>query len=183
MNSKKKGNNFEREISKTLSLFLSEGKRDDLLYRTSNSGGRFTSRFNRGISTTNQNSDITSIDKEADSFSESLSIEVKHYKNIDIWSLITNTKDSNILSFWEQTKRDADRGSKLPLLIVKQNYKPILLITNKVMNEILNSHLSYPKLSCRISDSEDIFVYLFDDFLKINPEALLKDLVVWKTKP
>ena len=47
---KRKGNNYEREMSRRLSLWLSENERDDLIWRTHNSGGRFTTRMKKNNS-------------------------------------------------------------------------------------------------------------------------------------
>ena len=182
MNFKEKGNNFEREVSKLLSLFLSEGKEDDLLYRTASSGARYTSRKMKGKDTRNQSGDITSITPEADDFINSVNIEVKHYKDIGLWSLFTGASNSNILEFWNQVRRDADSTSKLPMLIVKQNYKPVLLVTNEIMYNILVGHFKYPKVQIRLANDEIIYLYILNDILKINPEAFIEDLKTWKRK-
>jgi hypothetical protein len=46
-----KGSSFEREIAKLLSLWWSEGMRDDVFYRSHASGGRFTMRRKSGKDT------------------------------------------------------------------------------------------------------------------------------------
>lgn len=181
MNGKEKGNSFEREVSKLLSLFLSEGKEDDLLYRTASSGARYTSRKQRGKETRNQNGDITSINPKADDFINSVNIEVKHYKDIGLWSLFTGSSSSSILEFWKQVKRDSELTSKLPMLIVKQNYKPILFLTNETMYNILIGYFTYPKVQIRITD-EIIYMYLLSDILLIDPKTFTEELKTWKNK-
>lgn len=54
-----KGADFEREISRVLSLWWTDGKRDDIFYRTQASGARFTSRNKAKKETAFQAGDIT----------------------------------------------------------------------------------------------------------------------------
>lgn len=62
---KSKGNAFERDVCRKLSLWISDGKRDDLLWRTAASGGRatFISRTSGGARlAVAQAGDVTAID-------------------------------------------------------------------------------------------------------------------------
>lgn len=54
-----KGGSFEREINAELSLWFSEGERDDLFTRSDGSGGRFTRRAKKGKDTANQGGDCS----------------------------------------------------------------------------------------------------------------------------
>jgi len=130
-NSKNKGNHYERVISKKLSLWISNGIRDDLLWRTHNSGGRFTHRFNIGKDTINQSGDITSTSSLSEYFSNKYIIECKSYNDINLWTLFTNKNINNsVLSWWKNNKKKADIINKTLLLIVKQDFKPDLLFTS-----------------------------------------------------
>lgn len=53
-----KGQNFEREICRQLSLWCSHGKRDDYFWRSTNSGGRATIRKRQNKETHGQYGDI-----------------------------------------------------------------------------------------------------------------------------
>jgi len=53
-----KGQSFEREICTRLSLWWSDGKRDDIFWRTAGSGARATVRGKSGRQTMNQHGDI-----------------------------------------------------------------------------------------------------------------------------
>lgn len=48
-------------------------------------------------------------------------IEVKHYKSVDI-SL--KRKNSKVFTFWKQAKTDAERAGKIPMLLVRTNGMP-----------------------------------------------------------
>jgi len=53
-----KGSGFEREMAKTFSLWWTDGKRDDIFWRTSNSGGRAGARSKKGLTTSGQAGDM-----------------------------------------------------------------------------------------------------------------------------
>ena len=57
-----KGSGFERELSKQMSLWWSGGERDDLVWRTSQSGGRATQRAKQAIRTKYGYGDLTFTD-------------------------------------------------------------------------------------------------------------------------
>lgn len=185
VNSKQKGSSFERKISKELSLWLSSGKRDDLFWRTHSSGGRFTQRKKSGKNTSGQDGDITSTDKASELFSSLFSIECKHVKNLDLWSMITriNKKDC-IWKFWLQTKKQAEEAGKIPVLIALQNYKPTLLVSNNVFMFLINSIFDiHPDILIKndIEKLEDEFnelivFFIYEKFLKLNPQQFIKRL-------
>ena len=72
-----KGGSFEREISSVLSLWWSNGTRDDIFGRSDSSGGRFTSRWKNGKSTANMAGDITFTDACGEPLIKAWSIECK----------------------------------------------------------------------------------------------------------
>lgn len=57
-----KGGPFEREICKTLSLWWTKQERDDVFWRSSQSGGRATMRARKGKGTFGHHGDIASTD-------------------------------------------------------------------------------------------------------------------------
>lgn len=86
-----KGASFEREVSKQLSLWWTDGERDDVFWRSSMSGGRATVRGKQGKATANQYGDITATDSIGEPLVSKVVIELKRgYKN---WSVM-DTLDS-----------------------------------------------------------------------------------------
>jgi len=160
-NSKAKGSQFEREISKSLSLFLTEGERDDILWRSHSSGGRFTQRIEKGLDTHGQAGDITSTHPAGDLFIETFCIELKHYSDINLWSAFTGAKEG-FLDFWDQTKRQAKQSKRLPLMIVKQNYKPVLFVTNFAAKSKIRK---FCNLEPKVQVYPDAYIFLFEDIL------------------
>jgi hypothetical protein len=72
-----KGSSFERKICKQLSLWWSEGKRDDIFWRSSQSGGRATSRAQKGLSTYGSYGDIAAVDPIGEPLLKLFTIELK----------------------------------------------------------------------------------------------------------
>lgn len=72
-----KGGTFENEIAKQLSLWFTDGQRDDIFGRSDGSGGRFTSRWKKGKTTASQSGDITFIDILGEPLIKIWNIEVK----------------------------------------------------------------------------------------------------------
>lgn len=162
MNSKAKGNSFERQISKDLSLWWSDGEKDDLFWRTQNSGGRFTIRMKDGLQTTGQSSDITSTNSESELFTKKFSIECKNYKNVDLWNLFEENGD--LIKWWNDLENICILEKLNPLLIVHANYKPTIILCNHFMKNLLNKCSVEYKfkiiLSCNV-----IYLYNFNDFI------------------
>lgn len=72
-----KGGDFEREVSRFLSLWWTEDARDDVFWRTSASGGRATSRAMAFKKTKYEHGDITFTDPVAKPMLDLLVIEAK----------------------------------------------------------------------------------------------------------
>lgn len=174
-NSKNKGSGFERLIARKLSLWLSNGERDDWCYRTHSSGGRFTVRMKESKNTHGQSGDIASTHPGSELFIENFNIEIKSYRDINLWSMFTGSK-GGILDFWNQTKRDSKSSHKRPALIVKQNNKPILLLVDNIIAAIFYQMKLCPKIMIHMEKGSVIYVYLFEDFLKLDSQIFIKKM-------
>jgi hypothetical protein len=169
MNGKAKGSSFERTISKILSLWISEGKDKDLLWRSHSSGARFTSRVLKegsGESLKGQSGDLCGIKDEGFTFCSIFSIETKFYSSFDLADFLLPDKKQGILCFWKQTKRDAERSGKEPLLICKKNYSnAICCFSYETMNLVLDKLL--PKeVSYLCSPRNDASIVLLFDLIQ-----------------
>jgi hypothetical protein len=56
------------------------------------------------------------------------SVECKADESLDLWSLVKSTIKSPVELWWEQCTRDAGLFSRIPLLVMKKNYCPILCV-------------------------------------------------------
>lgn len=181
INSKNKGNSFEREISKKLSVWLTNGERDDVLWRTQSSGGRFTQRKAKGKTLENQSGDITSTHPASYLFSSTFHIECKAYKDINIFGLLNDSSKLN--EWWIKAIEESKQSEKLPILIVKQNNKKVLFICN---NELLDKITMFfnepPRLSTwgGYGDCEAMHIFFLDDILQLDKktfESMLTDTI------
>lgn len=172
-NGKVKGGNYEREISKNLSLWLSGGENDDLFWRTQNSGGRYTTRYKKKLTLEGQSGDIASVRGNiSNEFLKTFCVEIKFYKDINIWGFITKAKDG-VLDFWKQAYEQSKQAGREPILIVKQNYKPALLISNKIFNKILIKNFKLkPELEVNLL-RQKIFIWKLEDILDIDPKKFM----------
>jgi hypothetical protein len=161
---KQKGASFERTVCKALSLWLSKGKREDLLWRSAMSGGRSTVALRSNKKLGAQAGDISSIDRLSHSFIEKYMVECKTYKTLNFESLIKGK--GKLLEFWKIAKREAGRYDKVPMLIGKQNIYPIVVCLD-------GSGLKAFKLKAKIKVIDfDLNIVLMDDFLKSDPKIL-----------
>jgi hypothetical protein len=80
-----KGQQFERDLSRRLSLWWSEGQADDWFWRSSQSGGRATQRAKAGKSTMNSAGDLCAQGKEGQKLLDLITFELKRgYNSISV---------------------------------------------------------------------------------------------------
>lgn len=124
VNGKQKGAGFEREVCKSLSLWITKGEKVDCFWRSAMSGGRAT--VARG--TVRQAGDITAVAPEGHILSDKFFIECKNYKDIDLDCLV---KGKGILIvFWQIAQKEAAKYNRIPMLIFKRNHWPIMICTS-----------------------------------------------------
>ena len=171
-NGKLKGNGYEREISKKLSLWISENNSEDLFWRTQGSGGRHTIRRKKNRTLDKQAGDITSTSiGVSEDFLRYFCIEIKFYKDINIWGIITKSQNG-LLDFWEQACNQALSVNKIPILIVKQNYKPPLLLSNEPFNVYMESLELKSELEVNLFHKK-LFIWKLEDILDIDPNRFM----------
>lgn len=123
MNSKVKGGEFERLICKRLSLWISEGKRDDLLWRSAMSGGRATVMKKKGKQVETQQGDISAIHPDGHKLTDRFIIECKNLHSLEFDRYLYG--EGCLKLIW--LKLLADGTSRLPMLVMKEYRKPILV--------------------------------------------------------
>lgn len=72
-----KGRDYEREICKLLSKWWTKGERDDVFWRSSQSGGRATFRTQKGLRTHGSYGDVAAVDPIGEPLLKLLTIELK----------------------------------------------------------------------------------------------------------
>ena len=128
----KKGSAFEREFCKDLSLWWSLGEREDIFWRSSNSGGRATVRSYVGKTTAGQYGDVAAIDPIGNPFLELVTIELKRGYSIftiqDVFDKKPKAAQQQWSTWYEQTVTSAkNAGSHSWLLITRRDQRDPLV--------------------------------------------------------
>lgn len=164
---KSKGNAFERDVCRKLSLWVSDGARDDLFWRTAASGGRatFISRASGGTKlAAAQAGDVTAIDLAGFPLASQVVIECKFYKRLQITEgLVKGT--GYLAQFWQRVCDEARTYGKQPVLVAKQNLLPALLIVRA-------DSLLFAGVPILISPAWDAKFYLFDEATRIQRSSM-----------
>ncbi len=168
-NPKQKGGAFERKTCKELSLWISHGKREDLLWRSAMSGGRSTVALKKGKKFKTSSGDISAIHSLGFHLTSKFMIECKHYKNLEFAGLIHNR--GKLIAFWQKAKIEATNHSQLPILIAKQNNYPTVAV---MCREGMKSFKLKYKTFDLVVPAFDMYIMTFDRFKELNPRALRK---------
>jgi hypothetical protein len=169
---KEKGGAYEREICEILSNWVSRGSNSDLFWRSAGSGSRATNRKSKGMQS-NQTGDITASDPLGTSITGHLFIECKHYKSLQLQSLIYGTpKNGSILQFWHKVCEDAFFFAKRPVIIARQNNKKDLIGIDYILKHRVDSApQAWSLVPLATFPSLELHLYFLEDFLQnVNPD-------------
>lgn len=164
MNTKKKGNTFEREVCKQLSLRLTNNQDEYACWRTASSGGMATTnKYKNSKSLKDQSGDIKQviekgIYKDLDDFFDKFFVECKSLKNFDL--NVPYTKE--VLDIVSQLENEKNQSGKLIFLVVKRNRKKILFFTDSLSTFGAKCYATYH------FKNFDLSCYLFEDYIKIS---------------
>jgi len=184
-----KGGNFERDICRLLSEWWSEGDRDDLFWRSSQSGGRATQRKKSGKETFGQYGDITATHPDGYSLLEVFTMELKRgYSSESFINMIDKSKDAGYQmweGFYHQVTEDASSAKSLSWMLIWQRdrrealvYIPAVIIKQiaEVRWDKKNPYLKpskikkIPHIRAKVELKEgkkiNVFVCQLSDFLR-----------------
>ena len=117
-----KGSEFEREFCKDLSLWWTYGEREDIFWRSSNSGGRATVRAARGKTTSGQYGDVAAIDVSGNPLLELVTIELKRGYSKHTIQDVFDRKPKSAIQQWEkwyeQTVISANNAKSISWLLI-----------------------------------------------------------------
>lgn len=145
--------NGERDIAKKLTELTGYE-----FYRTVDSGALATNRKNNLPKTV---VDVLTGDITTDWIEWPYTIEVKCYKEINLFSILTSEKPY-ILDWWEQTKHQAERTGKLPILFFKEDRKQWFVGLNQ-------------KPDCKYICVNDLYIISFNQFKDLFNENKSKN--------
>jgi len=187
-----KGDSFEREMCRTISLWWTDGERDDVFWRNRTRVTSNTPNAERQLG------DLSTVHTEGVPFVEVFNTEFKigysktkkgKKHKIIPWDLldIIDGKGKVFQEFWEQTHLDALASKRIPLLIFKRDYhSPVVAIYSKDiqrMEDISGLCTAFPFLSVTLIDYDKIELHNFVEFFAWLDPQTVKLLAVKKKMP
>lgn len=186
MAAKGKGSAFERYVCRELSLWYTNGKRDDLFWRSAMSGGMATVRGRKGANTEGQHGDIAATTKAGQQLLAAVTIEVKRgYSDCNISDLIERkpgTSPSQLEKFVNQaTKQARQANTESWLLVWKRDHREIVVYMDTPLfirmfhggANIMNRPRVYVQFSFKgRKRTTDVTAIPYTEFLKLPPSAL-----------
>lgn len=140
-----KGSQFERDMCREFSLWWTNKKRDDVFWRTSQSGGRATQRMKSGKTTSDSYGDMMATDEEGKPFTRFILTEFKKGYTKDLGALIVidgNQKEP-ILKTWlkknEVTRKSS--GRQYSMIVFQRNYKKTCIVLDQWLFGLLESYV------------------------------------------
>lgn len=168
-----KGSSYEREICKQLSLWWSGGKRDDIFWRSSQSGGRATQRAKSGKSTFGSYGDIAAVDPIGQSLLKLVTIELKRGRSHGCPNDLLDCKPSKKPKPFEQALQQAmDAGRRAGtnwLLVCRRDGRISMVYFPAIVRGFLPRACvgRVSRFCVQLSNGEDFtfFAMPFDEFL------------------
>lgn len=160
---KTKGCEFERTICRRLTYWITGEEKPEIFWRSASSGAKATQDEKSGVKS-KMGGDIVSVADEGSWLTNTFSIECKSYHQVDFKCLLLGK--GNIISWWDQCKRDAVLSNKFPMLIFKGNRTPVYIM--------LSYPIRYNKLSSLIWDKNELsslrwdknYIYLLEEVIE-----------------
>lgn len=162
INSKSKGNRFEREICK----FFQEWSGYEFSRVPASGGLRWKKADNIA-------SDVICTDpKHGRRFP--VNVECKSYEELKFEHILLGNKTCKILNFWDQAVGDANRAKKIPVLIMKYNNMPkgeyFFMVSKELwdtwVKEDDNLNFTKPKMAIEMNTGGLVFYILMASDIK-----------------
>lgn len=182
-----KGSDFERGVSKRLSLWWTSNHRDDVFWRTAGSGAWVTSRRKAGKSTSTNHGDLQAIDPEGQPFVDLFYIEMKRGYKYDTLQLLDSKRHSTceLYKFWSKLNAEADECGKLPLLILKRDmYEPMLAMRLATFRFLFGlRRASPPSVTVKFVGFVPMRIMPLDFFMAwMDRVVVIKALELWRAR-
>jgi len=178
---KGKGGEFERGICRSFSLWWTDGKRDDVFWRTSGSGATATRRSQKGKKTFGQHGDIQATDPLGQPLIDVMTIEMKKgYNKAYFFDFVesTGSKEKMWEKFIGKARRESkEAGTRYWLLIWKRDHRKAVVWMPWDLYLELPLNRAKPWLKIALKGKGRIFCTTLDEFLeRVSPQDI-KDLV------
>lgn len=137
---KSKGNRFENLVGRLLSGWLTNGDDKTQLIPTRLSGGWMKSTAYR------QAGDLAPNGPAGETFRRLFVVECKHHKKDLLWRLYTSESIDSIQGWWAQLEEEAERVGCNPMLVFRQNTRPIMVVLPTELAWYISAALENPVL-------------------------------------
>jgi hypothetical protein len=170
-----KGASYERAICKRLSMWVSNLHRQDCFWRSAMSGGRATvlGKFRAGGHRNTRPKhdahagDIVATHPLGNLLCQNFVVECKHYKDLK-WTTLVYGGAGQVLGFWHKVKAEAFGSGRQPLLVMRQNSMPDIVMTTCLGYYDLCKMGRIPLLVRMHGKFGTAFVFKLQDLLVLN---------------
>lgn len=168
-----KGSTWEREVAKTLTVWLTGTPKPYVWWRMPSSGAMATiSEENKELS-----GDIMPMRPEGAFLTDKYSIECKvGYPSSSFHKHLKGVKNDEITDFWKQCNRDADLADKKPMLIYKKKMQNSLIGIEE--GDYVVQLSGIPNITMKFGidiDLPDVSFYDMTDFFRlVSPDDVRK---------
>lgn len=143
--SSSKGSSYERELCKQLSLWWTNGDREDIFWRSSGSGARAKVRGRAGRATAGQHGDMAATDPIGAPFIEVFTVEIKRgYSEHTVQDMLDRGVDGGVQEwerFFSQTiESHQQAGSYSWLLITRRDRRRAMIWMPMLVYQCLRSN-------------------------------------------
>lgn len=124
-----KGQQWERDVCRLLSSWVSVGERMDLFWRSASSGGRATEALKKGEFLSAQAGDIVAVAAGGMPLTERFLVECKFWKSLEWAKTVHQLKSAKLLQFWLKCVAESETHGRRPMLIAKENRRdPVVVL-------------------------------------------------------
>ena len=179
----KKGSRFEREFSKRLSMWWTNGVRDDIFWRSSNSGGRATNRAKSGQQTAGQAGDIAATDPAGAPLLELITFELKCGYPDAHAAMMFDRPATSKKSKWEEFLLQAVASAKLNksfawMLVHKRDRKlPMIWVPGRLVDEMTEQGCPKPNICIRAKNKKCIYGTTLEAWFRDNSPDDVRDVL------
>ena len=177
----KKGSAWEREFCTLLSTWWTGGTRDDVFWRSSQSGGRATSRFKKGRRTAGSYGDICALDPIGQPLLDFVTIEAKRgYTASTLHDILDSPgrTQQKWESWMDQAQRSAEQAGSISWLIVarRDKRKAIVVMPAETVRRIMG-YATMNTLFIRFSAGKEIYAVTLDAFFAEVSPKMIRELL------